>query len=72
MQKQTTRKNYSLRDANWSTLEVQSLGAGKPQVHLQPAHEIPFHRDLSYKDLEALQKELKKYLQSESSDGRVG
>jgi len=28
-------------------------------------------RDLSYKDLEALQKELKKYLQSESSNGRV-
>ena len=28
-------------------------------------------RDLSYKDLGALQKELKKYLQSESSNGRV-
>ena len=28
-------------------------------------------KDLSYKDLEALQKELKKYLQSESSNGRV-
>jgi hypothetical protein len=28
-------------------------------------------RDLSYKDLEALQKELKKYLQSASLNGRV-
>jgi len=28
-------------------------------------------KDLSYKDLEALQKELKKYLQSNSPDGRV-
>ena len=28
-------------------------------------------RKLSYKDLEALQEELKKYLQSQSSDGRV-
>jgi len=28
-------------------------------------------KDLSYKDLEALQKELKKYLQSSSPNGRV-
>lgn len=28
-------------------------------------------RDLSYKDLEALQKELRKYLQSSSRNGRV-